>query len=246
MELCIALQRSLPKALPFPFGLIQYVRRLSCLGSVPRGVVIRASTFAFLHHALLPSASVVSLSCCRCMKAVLAFLKAMLHWLRALWYACHASVVPERFAAAKNRCFCRESLYNVEFIQILFFGRTVITFIGTYLFRISRKTPCQADHAGSTSRVPWIASNSGAAESASLKPGQSACSKSGKIRERCIKMLIHRIPEAQNGKPTSSISCSSFTFKSTTSLWSFTFFSFRRVYSGHLIPVRPFSTPALP
>ena len=111
----------------------------------------------------------------------------MLHWLRALWYACHASVVPERFAAAKNRCFCRESLCSVEFIQILFFGRTVIIFIGTYLVRISRKTPCQADHAGSTSRVPWIASNSGAAraaESASLKPGQSACSKLGKIRER--------------------------------------------------------------
>ena len=93
---------------------------MSGIGSA--GVVIRASAFAFLHHALLPSASVVSLSCCRCMKAVLAFLKAMLHWLRALWYACHASVVPGRFAAAKNRCFCRESLCSVEFIPILFSG----------------------------------------------------------------------------------------------------------------------------
>ena len=126
----------------------------------------------------------------------------MLHWLRALWYACHASMVTERFAAAKSWCFCRESLCSVEFIHILFFRQTVIAFFGhgPYLFRISRKTPCQADHAGSTSRVPWIASNSGAAESTSVKPGQSACSKSGKIRERGLFVHLksswprHRVP----------------------------------------------------
>ena len=89
------------------------------------------------------------------------------------------------FAQAPSMLLSGE-LCSLEFIQILFFGRTVITFIGTYLVRFSRKTPCQADHAGSTSRVPWIASNSGAAESASLKPGQSACSKSGKQRTRFV------------------------------------------------------------
>ena len=57
--------------------------RLSASRVLWAGAVIRASAFAFLHHALLPSASVVRLSCCRCMKAALAFLKAMLHWLRA-------------------------------------------------------------------------------------------------------------------------------------------------------------------